>query len=86
MLGVNGTQLFMQEVGGGPVVLVLHGGLGIEQQPYRSLDPLGSRLHLIYIDHRGNGRSSRPDPATLTMTAWADDAAAVAGLVGTTNR
>jgi proline iminopeptidase len=82
MLDVNGAQLFVQEAGTGPVALVLHGGLGLDQQPYRSLDPLGRLLHLVYIDHRGNGRSSRPDPATLTMTNWADDAAAVAGLVG----
>ena len=30
-LDVNGAQLFVQEVGVGPVALVLHGGLGIEQ-------------------------------------------------------
>jgi proline iminopeptidase len=82
MLDVNGAQLFVEQVGSGPVALVLHGGLGVDQQPYRSLDPLASMLHLVYIDHRGNGRSSRPDPATLTMTQWADDAAAVARLCG----
>ena len=81
MLDVNGVQLFVQEVGAGPVALVLHGGLGIDQQPYRSLDPLASMLRMVYLDHRGNGRSSRPDPATLTMTQWADDAAAVAAVV-----
>jgi proline iminopeptidase len=80
-LDVNGTQVFMQEVGVGPVALVLHGGLGIDQQPYRTLDPLSSMLRVVYLDHRGNGRSSRPDPVTLTMTKWADDAAAVAGVV-----
>ena len=82
MLDVNGAQLFMQEIGSGPVALVLHGGLGVDQQPYRGLDSLATMLHLVYVDHRGNGRSSRPDPATLTMTQWADDAAAVAGSVG----
>jgi proline iminopeptidase len=82
MLDVNGVQLFIQEVGAGPVALVLHGGLGVDQQPYRSLDPLASMLRMVYVDHRGNGRSSRPDPATLTMSQWADDAAGVAGVVG----
>jgi proline iminopeptidase len=82
IVDVNGSQLFMQEFGSGPIALVLHGGLGVAQQLYRSLDALATMLHLVYIDHRGNGRSSRPDPDTLTMTQWADDAAAVAALVG----
>src|SRR5690349_17838716 len=81
MLDVNGTQLFVQEVGAGPVAVVLHGGLGIDQQPYRSLDELASKLRMVYIDHRGNGRSGRPDPTTLTMTQWADDVATVAAQV-----
>ena len=81
-LDVNGAQLFVQEVGVGPVALVLHGGLGLDQHLYRRLDPLASMLRLVYVDHRGNGRSSRPDPSTLTMAQWADDAAAVATVVG----
>ena len=34
---------------------------GLDLQPYRSLDPLDTYLRLIYLDHRGNGRSDRPD-------------------------
>ena len=75
---VNGMQLFYEEVGAGPPALVMHAGLGIDHSPYRSLDPLASRLRLVYYDHRGNGRSSRPDETELTMEAWADDAAALA--------
>ncbi len=75
---VNGVQLFYEEIGAGPPALVLHGGLGIDHTPYRSLDPLATRLRLHYYDHRGNGRSSRPDEAKLTMENWADDAAALA--------
>jgi pimeloyl-ACP methyl ester carboxylesterase len=81
MRDVNGAQLFMQEIDRGPVALVLHGGLAVDQQPYRGLDSLATMLHVVYIDHRGNGRSSRADPATLIMTQWAEDAAAVAGSV-----
>lgn len=75
---VNGVRLFYEEVGAGPPTLVMHGGLGIDHTPYRSLDPLAARLRLVYYDHRGNGRSSRPDEAELTMQSWADDAAALA--------
>ena len=75
---VNGVQLFYEAVGAGPPTLVMHGGLGVDHTLYRSLDPLAASLQLIYYDHRGNGRSSRPDEAELTMESWADDAAALA--------
>jgi proline iminopeptidase len=64
----------VEVVGDGVPTLVLHGGLGVDHSAYRSLDPLLAGLRLIYLDHRGNGRSARPDPATLTMAGWADDA------------
>ena len=75
---VNGVQLFYEEVGAGPPTLVMHGGLGVDHTLYRSLDPLAAGLQLTYYDHRGNGRSSRPDEVELTMEHWADDAAALA--------
>lgn len=69
--------IHVEVVGEGPPVLVLHGGLGVDHTLYRSLDPLLAGLRLIFLDHRGNGRSARPDPATLTMAGWADDALGV---------
>jgi len=80
MIAVDDAELFVEEVGGGPTVaLVLHGGLGIDHQVYRTLDPLAEMLplRLAYLDHRGNGRSSG-DPSSATMQQWADDAAEVA--------
>jgi pimeloyl-ACP methyl ester carboxylesterase len=59
---LNGTQLFYVEAGQGRVpCLVMHGGLGGDHtclHPW--LDPLGDVMHLLYYDHRGNGRSGRP--------------------------
>ncbi len=57
--------------------MILHGGLGVDLQPYRTLDPLAAHLRLIYLDHRGNGRYDRVDPATMSMEGWAEDALAV---------
>jgi pimeloyl-ACP methyl ester carboxylesterase len=37
---------------------------------------LASSMRLVYLDHRGNGRSTG-DAATATMATWAADAAAV---------
>lgn len=66
--------LRVEVIGDGAPTLVLHGGLGVDHTSYRTLDALSDELRLIYLDHRGNGRSARPDPATLTMAGWADDA------------
>ena len=78
MIPVDGAELYVEEVGAGPAVaLVLHGGLGIDQRTYRTLDPLSESLRLVYVDHRGNGRSTG-DASTASMRQWAADAAAVA--------
>jgi len=76
-IAVDGADIHIEEVGRGPVALVLHGGLGVDHQMYRGLDPLGEQLRLVYVDHRANGRSTG-DAATVTMEQWAADAAEVA--------
>jgi len=73
--------IHVEVVGEGPPVLVLHGGLGVDHTLNRSLDAFCRGLRLVYLDHRGNGCSARPDPATLTMAGWADDALEVGRVV-----
>jgi proline iminopeptidase len=71
----DGGELFIVEHGSGYPVILLHGGPGLdhhELKPY--LDPLGDMgLRLIYIDERGQGRSPRVDPATLSLRGFAQD-------------
>jgi proline iminopeptidase len=76
-IDVDGATIAVEIVGDGPVALVLHGGLGVDHQMLRTLDPLVEHLRLVYLDHRGNGRSTG-DVGTATMEQWAADAAAVA--------
>jgi len=47
-----------------------------------TLTPLEQRLRLVYVDHRGNGRSGRPPLETITIEQLADDAAALARHLG----
>jgi proline iminopeptidase len=37
------------------------------------LDPLGDEFRLLYVDERGQGRSERVDPATLSVEVFARD-------------
>ena len=72
------THLFYTEHGQGLPCLVMHGGLGLDHTYLKPwLDALGDRLHLIYYDHRGNGRSGRPPLTTLTFEQFCDDAEAL---------
>ena len=76
---VEGTSLRpagerMDEV---PTLLLLHGGPGWDHSFFK---PLFSRLsnvcQVVYIDHRGNGRSSWDTPDNWHISRWADDVVA----------
>jgi proline-specific peptidase len=72
----DGYGLFAVEVGGGDGVplIVLHGGPGLDHTHLRPwLDPLGDDRRLVYVDERGQGRSERVDPATLSLDVFARD-------------
>jgi proline iminopeptidase len=70
----DGVGLFVREVGDGFPVIVLHGGPGLDHSSFRPyLDPLGDEFRLLYVDERGQGRSDRVDPATLSLDVLARD-------------
>src|SRR2546423_14132018 len=66
--------MLVEEVGSGLPLVVLHGGPGLDHTMFRPwLDPLGDELRLLYVDERGQGRSERVDPATLSLEGFARD-------------
>src|SRR3954471_2571980 len=70
----DGYNLHVEEVGNGFPLIVLHGGPGMDHSMFRPyLDPLGEDFRLLYVDERGQGRSDRVDPATLTLEVFARD-------------
>lgn len=73
---INDTELFYAAHGQGRPMLTMHGGLGLDHTSLRPwLDALGDRVQLIYYDHRGNGRSSRPESFEgIGHDTWAADA------------
>jgi proline iminopeptidase len=79
----DGVSLFVHEVGEGFPVVVLHGGPGLDHthmSPW--LDPLADEVRLLYVDERGQGRSDRVDPATLTLDSFGNDVDLLAAALG----
>ena len=57
-----------------PTLILLHGGPGYDHSGFK---PIFSRLadiaQIVYVDHRGHGRSSRCPPEQWTLDIFADD-------------
>jgi pimeloyl-ACP methyl ester carboxylesterase len=72
----NGLDIYVEQVGQGPDVLLI-GGLGDTVESWQfQLDGLAGRYRLTAFDNRGAGRTPMPD-GPLTVEAMADDAAGV---------
>jgi pimeloyl-ACP methyl ester carboxylesterase len=57
-----------------PTLILLHGGPGYDHSGFK---PIFSRLadvaQIVYVDHRGHGRSSRRPASEWTLDTFADD-------------
>ena len=83
-IDVNGARIFFDTVGSKlspegeamverPSLIVMHGGPGFDHslmRPY--FDRFADTHQVIYLDHRGNGRSTG-DADTWTLDQWGDD-------------
>ena len=57
-----------------PVALVLHGGPGGDHTGFKpGMSPLAEHVQLVYVDHRGHGRSDPGDPALYTLDENVED-------------
>jgi len=82
---VNGVRLFFDVDGArlvpdGPVMrekptlLLLHGGPGFDHSIYKpAFSTLTDIAQVVFLDHRGNGRSDPGPQASWTLAQWADD-------------
>src|SRR5258708_40285797 len=86
---VNGVRLFFDVEGAKlvpdgaamrekPTLLLLHGGPGFDHALYKpAYGALADVAQVIYLDHRGNGRSDAGPKETWTRAQWGDDVRAV---------
>ena len=57
-----------------PVAFLLHGGPGADHTSYKpTFSALAGRMQLVYIDHRGQGRSSRGSQSSYTLDNNVED-------------
>lgn len=82
---VNGARLYFDVEGAGlvpddkqmqekPALLLLHGGPGADHSIYKpTFSALSDVAQVIYLDHRGNGRSDACKPDTWNLAQWGDD-------------
>jgi proline iminopeptidase len=94
---VNGVRLFFDIEGAklvpdGPVMrekptlLLLHGGPGADHSIYRpAYSALADIAQIIYLDHRGNGRSEDGPSESWNLPQWGDDVRAFCDLLGIIN-
>jgi len=66
-----------------PTLILLHGGPGYDHSSFK---PLFSRLadvaQIVYVDHRGHGRSDRRPPEEWTLDTFADDVVRLCDALG----
>jgi proline iminopeptidase len=66
-----------------PTLMVLHGGPGSDHSYFKPwIRPLTEVAQVIYVDHRGNGRSELTGPATYNIDQIVDDLEALRRLLG----
>jgi pimeloyl-ACP methyl ester carboxylesterase len=82
---VNGVRLFFDVEGATlvpdgpamrekPTLLLLHGGPGFDHSIYKpAYSALADLVQIIYLDHRGNGRSEDGPQESWNLAQWGDD-------------
>jgi proline iminopeptidase len=91
---VNGARLYFDVEGAGlvpcgprmvekPTVILLHGGPGFDHTGYKpAFSALADVAQLVYLDHRGNGRSMGSDKSTWNLAQWGDDVKGLCDALG----
>ncbi len=91
---IRGTEIFFDIEGASivvedrgirekPVAVLLHGGPGGDHTSYKpTFSDLSDRMQLVYIDHRGQGRSARGDRSSYTLDNNVEDLEALRQYLG----
>jgi pimeloyl-ACP methyl ester carboxylesterase len=70
---VNGIDIWYEFEGDGPTLVLTHGFAGPTEGWPPVLDEIRPRFRLLHYDVRAHGRTTVPDPATVTVPQFAAD-------------
>jgi pimeloyl-ACP methyl ester carboxylesterase len=91
---VNGVRLFFDVEGASlvpdgpamrekPTLVLLHGGPGMDHSTYKPrFSQLADMAQVVFLDHRGNGRSDPGRCEAWTLAQWGDDVHAFCEALG----
>ena len=66
-----------------PTLVLLHGGPGFDHTSFKPLfSELADIAQIVYVDHRGHGRSDRCPPDQWTLDTFADDVVRLCDALG----
>ena len=66
-----------------PTLILLHGGPGYDHSGFKPIfSGLADIAQIVYVDHRGHGRSSRCPPEQWTLDTFADDVVRLCAALG----
>lgn len=75
LLPINGTSLFIREIGNGSPIIVVHGGPGLNHSYFiPHLNSLATKYRLIFYDQRACGNSSgNIDSTQMSLNLFVED-------------
>jgi proline iminopeptidase len=76
MMSIRDVSLFVEVIGSGYPLVLMHGGPGLDHWSLMPLRHLADDLTLVFYDHRCNGRSTGAPVSSMTfdnLTADADE-------------
>jgi pimeloyl-ACP methyl ester carboxylesterase len=79
---IRDVHLFVDVIGTGPPLCLMHGGPGLDHTSLSSFRPCADQFTLIFYDHRCNGRSVGPPVSSMTWENLVADAEALRQALG----
>ena len=81
-MSIRGVSLFVEVVGHGYPLVLMHGGPGADHLTMSPLRACADHFTLVFYDHRCNGRSVGGDVSTMTWENLTADADALRQTLG----
>src|SRR5512146_98121 len=79
---IRDVDLFVEVVGDGPPLLLMHGGPGLDHVSLSPFRKLADQFTVVSYDHRCNGRSVGPAVTSMTWDNLTGDADALRERLG----